>query len=180
MPAVADAMTAAGVDVRSLGRIVCGEGPGSFTSLRIAASIAKGLSFGGSIPLYAVSSLALLAVSTPETRREGRYVAAFDALRGEHYVATCEIGATGELAAMGAVERWPSDELAARAARIGKLVGRGLEVDAAPDAAALIRLDPLLAHASPVDLAAWEPAYGRLAEAQVKWEAAHGRPLPAA
>ena len=23
----------------------------------------------------------------------------------------------------------------------------------------------------------WEPAYGRLAEAQVKWEAAHGRPL---
>jgi tRNA threonylcarbamoyladenosine biosynthesis protein TsaB len=29
----------------------------------------------------------------------------------------------------------------------------------------------------PVDRARWEPAYGRLAEAQVKWEAAHGRPL---
>jgi tRNA threonylcarbamoyladenosine biosynthesis protein TsaB len=28
-----------------------------------------------------------------------------------------------------------------------------------------------------VSLDAWEPAYGRLAEAQVKWEAAHGRPL---
>ena len=27
-------------------------------------------------------------------------------------------------------------------------------------------------------LDAWEPAYGRLAEAQVKWESAHGRPLP--
>ena len=30
-----------------------------------------------------------------------------------------------------------------------------------------------------VDLDRWEPDYGRLAEAQVKWEAAHGRPLPA-
>ena len=28
-----------------------------------------------------------------------------------------------------------------------------------------------------VDIERWEPAYGRLAEAQVKWEAAHGRPL---
>ena len=31
-----------------------------------------------------------------------------------------------------------------------------------------------------VDLDAWEPSYGRLAEAQVKWEAAHGRPLAGA
>ena len=34
--------------------------------------------------------------------------------------------------------------------------------------------------ADAADLAAWEPAYGRLAEAQVKWEAAHGRPLAGA
>jgi tRNA threonylcarbamoyladenosine biosynthesis protein TsaB len=32
----------------------------------------------------------------------------------------------------------------------------------------------------PVDLASWEPDYGRLAEAQVRWERAHGRPLPRA
>jgi tRNA threonylcarbamoyladenosine biosynthesis protein TsaB len=31
----------------------------------------------------------------------------------------------------------------------------------------------------PVDLAGWEPDYGRLAEAQVRWEAVHGRPLTA-
>jgi tRNA threonylcarbamoyladenosine biosynthesis protein TsaB len=30
----------------------------------------------------------------------------------------------------------------------------------------------------PVDLASWEPDYGRLAEAQVRWEAEHGRALP--
>jgi tRNA threonylcarbamoyladenosine biosynthesis protein TsaB len=35
----------------------------------------------------------------------------------------------------------------------------------------------MLASAPEADLATWEPAYGRLAEAQVKWEAAHGRAL---
>jgi tRNA threonylcarbamoyladenosine biosynthesis protein TsaB len=30
----------------------------------------------------------------------------------------------------------------------------------------------------PADIASWEPLYGRMAEAQVKWEAAHGRGLP--
>jgi len=29
----------------------------------------------------------------------------------------------------------------------------------------------------PVPLDTWEPSYGRLAEAQVKWEASHGRAL---
>jgi tRNA threonylcarbamoyladenosine biosynthesis protein TsaB len=29
-----------------------------------------------------------------------------------------------------------------------------------------------------VSLDGWEPEYGRLAEAQVKWEAEHGRELP--
>ncbi|MDF1506325.1 hypothetical protein, partial [Roseisolibacter sp. H3M3-2] len=32
---------------------------------------------------------------------------------------------------------------------------------------------------APVDLALWEPDYGRKAEAQVRWEAEHGRALPA-
>ena len=45
--------------------------------------------------------------------------------------------------------------------------------------AAVARLETCSRRAGPVDLDAWEPAYGRLAEAQVKWESAHGRPLPA-
>lgn len=179
MPAIASVMQRAGVDVRSLGRIACGEGPGSFTSLRIAASLAKGLALGAGVPLHAVSSLALLAVSTPGTLREGPYVAAVDALRGEHYVATCQMNAAGELTAIGGAERWPSGALVDRASAIGPLVGAGLAIHAEPDAAALPRLRALLEAAPPVDLATWEPSYGRLAEAQVKWEAAHGRPLPA-
>lgn len=180
MPAIGDVLQRAGVDVASLGRIVCGEGPGSFTSLRIAASIAKGLAFGAGVPLHAVSSLALLAVSTPATQQGGRFVAAFDALRGEHYVAVCDVGADGRLAAVTGVDRWASDALEARAAQLGPLVGAGLAIPSAPDAAAVGRLGTFLQDAPAVDLASWEPSYGRLAEAQVKWEAAHGRPLPAA
>ncbi len=33
--------------------------------------------------------------------------------------------------------------------------------------------------AQPVEMATWEPNYGRKAEAQVRWEAAHGRELGA-
>ena len=47
-------------------------------------------------------------------------------------------------------------------------------VDAPPIAAGVVAFDP-----SPVDLARWEPAYGRVAEAQARWEAVHG-PLGAA
>ena len=60
MPAVAEALRSVGASLQSIGRVVCGAGPGSFTSLRIAASIAKGIAVGRSIPLYAVSSLALI------------------------------------------------------------------------------------------------------------------------
>ena len=48
-----------------------------------------------------------------------------------------------------------------------------------PSAAAAARLTELIDATPAADLAAWEPAYGRLAEAQVKWEAAHGRSLEA-
>jgi tRNA threonylcarbamoyladenosine biosynthesis protein TsaB len=45
MPAVAS--TLGTTSVRELDAIVCGGGPGSFTSLRIAAAIAKGLAVAG-------------------------------------------------------------------------------------------------------------------------------------
>lgn len=45
----------------SLDGIVLSEGPGSYTGLRIAASLAKGLCYGSNIPLYAVPTLAVIA-----------------------------------------------------------------------------------------------------------------------
>src|SRR3954454_18111156 len=59
MPAIAECLRECGVSRGEIARIVCGSGPGSFTSLRVAGSVAKGLAAGYGIDLYAVSSLML-------------------------------------------------------------------------------------------------------------------------
>ena len=46
MPAVAECLGEAGVGRAEIARIVCGAGPGRFTSLRVAGSVAKGLAAG--------------------------------------------------------------------------------------------------------------------------------------
>ena len=51
----------AGVRLSQLDGIVFGEGPGSFTGLRIACSVAKGLAYAHDLPLYPVSSLFAIA-----------------------------------------------------------------------------------------------------------------------
>ena len=161
-------------------RIVCGAGPGSFTSLRIAASIAKGIAVGRSIPLFAVSSLALMVAGNVSDGPRGprRYLAVLDALRGDCFVADFEHhqGAVREVAPARLIR---TDEVEATAAANGaRAVGPELPHNWLPHArGTALMLDEILA-AGPVELASWEPIYGRLAEAQVKWEAAHGRTLP--
>jgi tRNA threonylcarbamoyladenosine biosynthesis protein TsaB len=179
MPAVADVLAEAGLAVTRVERVVCGAGPGSFTSLRIAGGIAKGLAFANAVPLVPVSSLALL-VASRDGLAPGRYLGAIDALRGEHYVAAFQLTKGGELTAEGGFTLVPSAELADHAARAGaELIAAGATSggEIAPHARAAARLGRLIDASPAADLATWEPAYGRLAEAQVKWEAAHGRPL---
>ena len=181
MPAVAALLEEHAVGPSSIDRVVCGAGPGSFTSLRIAGAIAQGLALAAVCPLVPVSSLALL-VASRDPYAPGRYLAAIDALRGEHYVGLFEVDSSGVLRALGPERRVPSSDLVDMAASHDAIaVGPGHEgaahVD--PRASAAARLAALLDSTPAVDLAGWEPAYGRLAEAQVKWEAAHGRPLEA-
>jgi tRNA threonylcarbamoyladenosine biosynthesis protein TsaB len=175
MPAVAETLSKAGVSVGDLGRVVCGEGPGSFTSLRIAASIAKGICLGRGIPLYAVSSLALAAAGAADRAAPGNpatFVVTIDALRDEWYVAPFVRDQTGTLVQRSPMSLVAKADLDDYAAAIGPVVAQ-----AEPDAAACALLFAEMERRGPVDLDRWEPSYGRLAEAQVKWEAAHGRPL---
>lgn len=173
MPAVVAALGDAGAHASDVARIVCGAGPGSFTSLRIAASIAKGIATVTRAPMYAVSSLALAAAEHAGSTPGDRIVVALDALRGEVFVAAFELrgGALVELRPPAMLPVAAADSLAAT---LGTT-----RVSARPRArAAALLLDEILAMAR-VDLATWEPEYGRKAEAQVRWEAAHGRPLTA-
>ncbi len=51
-------------------------------------------------------------------------------------------------------------------------------VQSLPTATALLSLQDVAGGAEPVARPErWEPRYGRLAEAQIRWEAAHGRAL---
>lgn len=177
MPATAALLQECGIAPSQLGRIVCGAGPGSFTSLRIAGGIAKGLAMAHGIPLVPVSSLALVVASLP-TLAPGRYLAAIDALRGEHYVEPYDVGGDGRIARLDGGVRLVAS-VSALAAELGAwAVGPGQpDRSVEPHARSTARLAAMIAATAPADLAAWEPAYGRLAEAQVKWEAEHGRPL---
>ncbi|HJQ21218.1 MAG TPA: tRNA (adenosine(37)-N6)-threonylcarbamoyltransferase complex dimerization subunit type 1 TsaB [Gemmatimonadaceae bacterium] len=179
MPAVDAALRDAGHTVASIHRVVCGAGPGSFTSLRIAASIAKGIAVGRRIPLYAVSSLALIVAGNVKDGPRGtrRYLATLDALRGEHYVALFDHDA-GVVSPAGELQRVPADEVQALADRENARAVGPDQADAwRPHARGVALLAAAIEGEGPVDLASWEPIYGRLAEAQVKWEAAHGRSL---
>jgi tRNA threonylcarbamoyladenosine biosynthesis protein TsaB len=170
MPAVAECL---GASAARVDQVVCGEGPGSFTSLRIAGAIAKGLAESLGRPLVAAPSLVLI-VAGVRGLTTGRYLAALDAMRGESYIARIDVDGEGRLRA-DEVERVPTAELRAVAGE-RTLIGPGLAVDAHPHARGVARhvgTDLLRA----VALDGWEPRYGRLAEAQVKWEALHERPL---
>jgi tRNA threonylcarbamoyladenosine biosynthesis protein TsaB len=185
MPAVESVISDAGVRPADLGRIACGGGPGSFTSLRIAAAIGKGMAAGRGIPLYTASSLILMVTGSPAGTTPGRYLAVLDALRGDVYTAAYDVreSASGddgkfevlEIAPLTLVERESTGGLARSLG--ARCIGPREELSAIPRASGFARIGALLDRSGPVDLGLWEPDYGRLAEAQVRWEREHGRPL---
>jgi tRNA threonylcarbamoyladenosine biosynthesis protein TsaB len=163
---------------REINRVICGAGPGSFTSLRIAASVAKGIAVAAGAEMYGISSLLLTVAGLPGMPRPGLYLSVLPAMRGESFAELITVRESGEIYSEGGLRVVPVNELKAIAARAGaKLIGPGEELDAGPEARGVARLMAAIVAQGPIDIAAWEPAYGRLAEAQVKWEAAHGRSL---
>ena len=179
MPAIAECLDEAGVKRDSIARIVCGAGPGSFTSLRVAGSIAKGLAVGYSVDLYAVSSLLLTVAGARPTLPAGEYLSVLDAMRGEYFAARLTLRSDQTMIQPEPTTLVGVEELLELAQRepLVKVVGPGQRLDFHPHARGVAPLLESVVERGPVDLASWEPNYGRLAEAQVRWEAAHGRPL---
>ncbi|MEX2196384.1 MAG: tRNA (adenosine(37)-N6)-threonylcarbamoyltransferase complex dimerization subunit type 1 TsaB [Thermoleophilaceae bacterium] len=88
MPAVAGAMSDAGVDWGDLDAIAVGVGPGAFTGLRIGVATARGLAGARELPLRPVSSLAALAAGMGEEPA----LALIDARRGELFAGLYDDG----------------------------------------------------------------------------------------
>jgi tRNA threonylcarbamoyladenosine biosynthesis protein TsaB len=179
MPAVAECLAEAGVKRGEIARIVCGAGPGSFTSLRVAGSLAKGLAAGYGVDLFAVSSLLLTVAGAKPRLTPGEYVSVLDAMRGEFFAARVHLLADGFATQIEPTSIRSAEELQEAAERDPgvRVIGPGQQIDAHPHARGVAAILSLILGSGPVALASWEPDYGRLAEAQVRWEATHGRKL---
>jgi tRNA threonylcarbamoyladenosine biosynthesis protein TsaB len=81
LPAIHAALGLAGEDLGSVGRVLAGVGPGTFTGIRIAAATARALSAGAGIPLSKNSTLDALAA--PARSYSGDVLAVLDARRGQ-------------------------------------------------------------------------------------------------
>ena len=78
-----DLLKQCGKTVSDVTAVAVAEGPGSFTGVRIGVAAAKGLSWGGQIPCYGVSTLEAMAVSLGAW--EGHICACMDARRNQVY-----------------------------------------------------------------------------------------------
>lgn len=82
---VKDICAEAQIELPEVKAIAFGRGPGSFTGLRIAASIAQGLAFGLNIPVLPISTLRALAQARFWQTGAIRVIACLDARRNEIY-----------------------------------------------------------------------------------------------
>ncbi len=140
MPAIADTVQWAGLQVHDLATVVCGAWLGT------------------------VSSMALM-VGGHDGVPDGRYLASVDALRGEQYAAVVVVGA-GCVRDVGQLMLMRADELEPRAREMeATTIGPGCEIEAWPTARGIVRAAHVIRS---VEVASWEPEYGRLPAAETK------------
>jgi tRNA threonylcarbamoyladenosine biosynthesis protein TsaB len=188
VPAVAAMLDEAGLEPRHLDGIVVGDGPGSFTGVRVAAATAKGMAAALRIPLWAVSSLAAAALSDPGSGGPAVRYVLFDARVDRVYAACYGVGSVGVETLVPPHASTLREVLGGGVPAGAEFVGDGAErhrraiedvgfpvrvpPHGKPTADALLRFMALCpdtpAVASP---GTWEPRYLRAANAEREWTA---------
>ena len=179
-------LSARGAAAGDLAGVIVADGPGSFTGLRIGIAFAKGLCRARDLPLLTGASL--LGAALAASGGEGTVLVEYDALRGDVYRAVYrftpgdERAIGGEGAAAGRAASAGRDAAGVDVLAPPSLVSRDVPPPTYPDlvradaasasAAALLRLRDYAGGLARIDAPdTWEPAYGRLAEAEVRYRA---------
>jgi len=192
-PLIEEVLGELGGTLQEVERLAVSDGPGSFTGLRVGFAAAKALARAQpQLEVWTASTLLVRAAGVAPPPG-ARVLVATSALRGELYAALYRFELPAavvtlrppELATPESLHQESPDLLVADAPE--KLVDRLAAqfavplirgAAAQPRAAALLDLVETEGGAVRVrDHAAWEPSYGRPAEAQARWEALHGRAL---
>lgn len=88
LPRIDTALKEAGVELRDVGLLAIGLGPGSFGGLRVGLATVKGLALATQIPTVGIDSLRALSCAAPSSPLDPSHVLALiDAHRGELYAA---------------------------------------------------------------------------------------------
>lgn len=173
IPTVMALLAEFGVGLGALDGIVLGAGPGAFTGLRLGCSVAQGFSLSADVPILPVCSLDAIALD----QARPRVFVATDARMGECYAAAyqCDGDAVSviaapscvppEMLALPATGHWwcTGSAFAAYADRLALDTGRldGIDVNALPQASALLRLATVRGLSEAVDAAHAGPLYVR-------------------
>lgn len=95
LPLIESLLSEAGLSLVQLDAIGFGRGPGSFTGLRIAASLAQGLACTHDIPVAPISTLQALAQAAYEQWQAKQAAVAIDARMQQIYWSTFKLNTAG-------------------------------------------------------------------------------------
>lgn len=95
LPMVQELLAEAGIALRDLDAVACAHGPGAFTGVRVAVSVAQGLAFGAGLPAVGVSTLAALAQQAVRVSDAQHVLPLLDARMGELYAGAYAQGDDG-------------------------------------------------------------------------------------
>ena len=196
IPAILGLLTRAGIALRDVDAIAFGRGPGAFTGLRTACSVAQGLAFGAGKPVLPIDTLLAVAEDARDGAAETTTWVAMDGRMNEIYAACYrfrggywQVLDAPMLMAPGALnERWRVEApqciagtaLAAFGARL-QVGNAALRPHALPRAVAMLALAQALWDSGvAVDAALALPLYLRDTVAQTTLERESARALKAA